>query len=621
MCAFVSDLWRLKFLRSRPGSEFGFRKWTAVSAAAVWSLLLASQASASTSTGTSEVITIYESSTALTEAELDSLDVSSSTPLALSTSTVLVSGILQFIHSRRRTVLRDSVPHSRNRNLSQRSQSTLKELLLAESFANCHDIRKAMNVIMENDRSPILASWRPGSSPRAVLQRPKQRPEARPLCCIPLGLSQGEVILVTLSPSEVVSISSENDDQARSVLAHLAQSVILETIGSSIRIFTLGFSNAELISARNLTTANSLDQLIELVMRNDSLGPIFVCSAVRLSVNTVNQFREKGCCVVITSIDLEPDVTLMHTDRGWTVSQIQLEVSLYGMSLEERTAVSRLVDEVSLPNTVPVLAEPLSKPTEWKVIVRMLGPVEVMTRDGRTIRFEKSKSTELLAWLTTHRSRPSRSAARTALWEVNVQDATFTNVVSDVRRGLGRVSQLAENEEWLVRTLTDVLPLHQSITTDGELLDKSIRRAISLDGDSALAELRTSLEYVRDLPFSGSNYLWSDSEGITTQLTLSVMTSAVMASELFLERGDTEGVFWATGCGLKVLPGHEELLALRMRAHAVKGDLAAVRAEWSSHQRAIAHDAWSGGATSPKLNELCRALLQSPHQEVYSVSE
>jgi two-component SAPR family response regulator len=251
----------------------------------------------------------------------------------------------------------------------------------------------------------------------------------------------------------------------------------------------------------------------------------------------------------------------------------------------------------------------------------MLGPVEVMTRDGKSIRFEKSKSVELLAWLTTHRSRPSRGAARTALWEVNVQDASFTNVVSDVRRSLGRVSQLVESEEWLARTLTDALPLHESVTTDGELLAAGIYRSLSLDSESALAELRDALEYVRDLPFSGTNYLWTDSEGITTQLTLSVMTAAVMASKLYLERGDTEGVFWATGRGLKVLPGHEELLALRMRAHAMKGDLAAVRAEWSSHQRAIARDVWSGGATSPKLNDLCRALLQSPRQDIYSVSE
>ncbi|MEK7292527.1 MAG: bacterial transcriptional activator domain-containing protein, partial [Actinomycetota bacterium] len=211
--------------------------------------------------------------------------------------------------------------------------------------------------------------------------------------------------------------------------------------------------------------------------------------------------------------------------------------------------------------------------------------------------------------------------ARTALWEVNVQDATFTNVVSDVRRSLAKVVKLDEDEEWLGRTLTDLLPLHLSVTTDGELLEATIQRALTLDGDAALAELRTALEYVRDLPFSGTNYLWPDSEGITTQLTLSVMTSAVMASELYLERGDTEGVFWATGRGLKVLPGHEELLALRMRAHALKGDLAAVRAEWTSHQRSLARDVWSGGATSPKLDELCRALLQTPRQNVYSVSE
>ena len=33
--------------------------------------------------------------------------------------------------------------------------------------------------------------------------------------------------------------------------------------------------------------------------------------------------------------------------------------------------------------------------------------------------------------------RPVRTAARTALWELDVRDATFANVVSEARRSLG----------------------------------------------------------------------------------------------------------------------------------------------------------------------------------------
>jgi hypothetical protein len=68
-------------------------------------------------------------------------------------------------------------------------------------------------------------------------------------------------------------------------------------------------------------------------------------------------------------------------------------------------------------------------------------------------------------------------------------------------------------------------------------------------------------------------------------------------------------VFWATGQGLKVLAGHEELIALRMRAHAEQGDLAGVRNEWSAYERALNVDLWAGAEPSPKLVALRRRLL------------
>lgn len=621
LCTFIHDLWQLKFDHTISKTSFCFRRWTTMCAAAVWSLLLASHASVITNKSKSVDIMRDDVKQETSKVVADPLGLPSPTPLALSASTVLVTGILQLVQQRRERVLRDSVPHSKIQSLSRRSQSTLTELQIAAMTTSCDGIRKAMDVLTESESSPILASWRPNSTPRAVLQRAERTKGTSPLCCVPLGLAQGEIILLTLSCGEIVAVNLDKDGRAHSVLAYLTHSIVLETIGSNTNVIVCGFADAELIDAHHLSNVNSAEHLVEHVLSTGPPQSTIVCSADPLSMDTVNQLRAMGCGVVTASIDTTSDVVLSHTQDGWSVVPTRQLISVYGISTEENAAVSKLISEVSRPITVPVATERSMVPPEWNVIVRILGPVEVMTRDGLTIRFEKSKSVELLAWLTTHRSRPSRSAARTALWEVNVQDATFTNVVSDVRRSIGKVVPLTRNEEWLPRTLTDALPLHMSVTTDGELLDASIHRVSSLDSDAALVELRHVLGYVRDLPFSGTNYLWPDAEGITTQLTLSVMTSAVMASELYLERGDTEGVFWATGRGLKVLPGHEGLLALRMRAHALKGDLAAVRAEWSSHQRAIAHDVWSGGATSPKLNELCSELLRQPYQGVYSVSE
>ena len=120
-----------------------------------------------------------------------------------------------------------------------------------------------------------------------------------------------------------------------------------------------------------------------------------------------------------------------------------------------------------------------------------------------------------MAWLTSHRSRPTRSAARTALWEFTVADATFTNVVSDIRRTLKQTELLSPLEEWIPRTFSDHLPFHHSIVSDGEVLRACIAKAQDLSPEAAVVELHRGLELVRDLPFSGTGYLWPDAEGIT----------------------------------------------------------------------------------------------------------
>ena len=111
------------------------------------------------------------------------------------------------------------------------------------------------------------------------------------------------------------------------------------------------------------------------------------------------------------------------------------------------------------------------------------------------------------------------------------------------------------------------------------------------------------------MPFAGTGYLWPDAEGITSNLVLLATSAASELAGHHLSMGDVDGVFWATGQGLKVLPGHEELIALRMRAHARAGDLSGVRLEWESYERVLDADPWSDGEPAPKLVLLRRQLL------------
>lgn len=252
---------------------------------------------------------------------------------------------------------------------------------------------------------------------------------------------------------------------------------------------------------------------------------------------------------------------------------------------------------------------PLSTSHDWRVMVRVLGPPAVESRYGQRIEFGKGKARELLVWMCEHRETSTRSAARTALWDIDVQDATFSNVVSEVRRGLNASVPLDE-EEWIPRTFSDDLPLNTAVVTDAEVLHE-LTSDFLRDPNSHLDALATAVSEVRNLPFSGANYAWADGEGITTSHVIKVVRAAVLLAEHAIEEDDTNLLFMATERGLRVLPGHEELVSLRMRGHARTGNRSAIKYEWESYARAIEADSWAGAAPSRELEQLACELSRS----------
>lgn len=237
-------------------------------------------------------------------------------------------------------------------------------------------------------------------------------------------------------------------------------------------------------------------------------------------------------------------------------------------------------------------------------MVRLLGPVDVIAPDGARAEFEKSKTLELLAWMSTHRDRSTRSAARTALWEADVRDATFANVVSAARRSLAQLVPPPSGEPWVGRSQGDRLPLHPAIALDADLVEVRLVASRTLTDDAAIEMLEPALDLVRGLPFEGTSYLWPDSEGITSRLVLVAVEVSAELARRHLDRGDVAGVLRATERGLRVLPGHEDLIALRLRAHAQAGDPAGLRHEWEAHLRVVASDPWGDGEPAPALAAL-----------------
>lgn len=307
-----------------------------------------------------------------------------------------------------------------------------------------------------------------------------------------------------------------------------------------------------------------------------------------------------------------------HAD-GWELVAFGESVRLtpIGLSDDDVAEITAILDDASTPIAIapPVhvdvdemVADPLDV-LPHDIVVRLMGGVSVVDSDGETGTFQRSKTVELIAWLATHRDAATRSAARTALWELDVRDATFANVVSEARRALGRLVAPPEGEEWLARTLNESLPLHERVVTDADLIRQRVEHAQLAPPAHAIDVLTPAVDMIRGLPFAGSSYLWPDADGLTSNLVLLATTATGELAAHALSVGDTELVFWATGQGLKVLPGHEELIALRMRAHARAGDLSGVRQEWESYERVITADAWSDGEPAPKLLDLRRELL------------
>ena len=207
--------------------------------------------------------------------------------------------------------------------------------------------------------------------------------------------------------------------------------------------------------------------------------------------------------------------------------------------------------------------------TEWALVVKLFGYPVVENEAGDVASFRKRRALELLTWLALNRDRSRRSAARTAMWDLDIADSTFSTIVSDMRRGLAEIHQQSSRSDWVPTTYSDELPLSIRVITDDVLMAQALE---SFRKDSRNSpEIVRALSYVRDVPFAGTSYSWADLDGTTTRLVILAITAALEVASWALIAGDSTAFEIAITAGLRVLPGHEELLALqdeaKMRCH------------------------------------------------------
>ena len=514
-------------------------------------------------------------------------------------------------------------------------------------------------------------SWRLGAEVPVEILGEDARQVGQPcVALVQLGVTPaGNELLVDLEACGVLAIAARAD-QADEIVTAVATALASSQLAEVAHLVGVSLPEATLLSHRNAHIAESVDAALELAGSLAGSTALNDRSSFELrSLRTGGEMWEPAV-VLLQSADVEgpsacgheripapghglaivvadersevvgaSSARLVARHDGWHLDAFGVSVELVpvGVSVDELAEITELIrdaerhlepaDELDrtqwADDAVPVTAvsapdteivEPVEtaapfEPRPHEIVVGLLGGVEVHARTGEMGSFERSKTVELIAWLTTHRDRATRSGARTALWDLDVRDATFANVVSEARRALARLVPPPEGEEWVARTLTEQLPVHDLVATDADLVEDRLAHARVQPPSLAIETLRPAVELVRDMPFAGTSYLWPDAEGITSNLVLLAITATAEFAGHALSLGDTDGVFWATGKGLRVLPGHEELISLRMQAHARAGDLAGVRQEWESYERVLVADAWSDGEPSPKLLDLRRELL------------
>ena len=201
----------------------------------------------------------------------------------------------------------------------------------------------------------------------------------------------------------------------------------------------------------------------------------------------------------------------------------------------------------------------------YSIVVQLYGYPEVRNRAGDTAVFRKKRALELLTWLTLNRDRSRRSTARTAMWEYDITDATFSTIISDMRRSLTQLDQSVG--EVVPPTFTDEIKLHACVVTDYDLLKDALARFRLNQRD--YEDVVQFISGIRDVPFAGTSYIWADLDGTTTRLVIQAITACLEVAQWASENSHHDVLQTAISAGLKVFPGHEELVELQGRLHGI----------------------------------------------------
>ncbi|MEU2024289.1 bacterial transcriptional activator domain-containing protein, partial [Streptomyces sp. NPDC016469] len=300
------------------------------------------------------------------------------------------------------------------------------------------------------------------------------------------------------------------------------------------------------------------------------------------------------------SVDAAPGVVVTIPETDLEVMLQRLEPAQYAALLELMAVTERPMDEPTptwaRPHdprlTLAVMAAPEPEaagkdgnpmhavPVEETITapapapahpyIRVLGPVEMESAEGPVESNRRGRLTEMAAWLVLHPGLEHR-ALDEAIWPGREVGHSLRNSnVSKLRAWMGGQSYLP----FVTDGRYAFAPYVRCDWLDFQELYQEGMHARGTAADTALAR---ALSLVRGTPFAGTNprnYLWADT--MFHDIVSSVVDVAHELAERCLAAGDLTGAVAAAARGLVASPESELLTRDLFRAHAARGDRAAV---------------------------------------------
>jgi hypothetical protein len=374
---------------------------------------------------------------------------------------------------------------------------------------------------------------------------------------VPLGIADSRLVSMQLHPGDTVSIDGEQQD-ARAMLRHVINTLACAPWLAEPIVIVSGFDAGDVIAPDSVMVAPTTSEAVVQArrVRGATERPVVVVTSGYC--HELDQLAALGVIVISSLVPSGRNVSRVSRQPGtWRVTTSNESFQPYGVQSSE---VSNLRETIRQMTTLEVDdSQEVVLDQPYRALIRVLGPVEVRTGDGSEITFRKSKAMELLCWLAFHRDRPTVAAARTALWEIDVKDATFHNVLSEVRRGLsveGMTSGVSRVGKHRLR-------IDNGILSDGDVLRATLSSIDDVPPEIAIRRLSEVLRLVRALPFCSTDYAWADAEGITSTLVWQITRAVQRTIEFAQILGDDASAIAAAAAGLRMSPGDEDFRRLQ----------------------------------------------------------